>query len=315
MTELLESGFSLREAVEFSKTIYPQWQIPIQKIERALVSGNSFATAMMEWVSIDTYYQLMLAERHGQILTTLRYFNRYLKMRGEQVKRLRHLLEYPLLLLVILSGVITMMMVLVLPQLNDFEEGRCHQLWNQVCQPLGSIIGGLIAMLIFRCWHYRQLSKINQVRTQCRLPVVGKLCRDYYGYYLCNNLALLLNEGLSLQSIIEMCGRFRKDSLLYQLSQKLKRISVNGEDVGQLIRHENFIPDELAILIQQGSKSNQLARQVNSLAGQLFKRLIMKCEQRLTLVQPILYLIIAGVIIGLYLQMLLPIYQSVQVIK
>lgn len=315
LTELLESGFSLREAVEFSETLYPQWRVPLHKIRNLLSNGNSFADSMAEWVSIDTYYQLLLAERHGQILATLRHFNQYLKVRTEQIKKLRHLLEYPLLLLGMLGGVITMIVIFLLPQLNSFTGDHQQVVWGRMCQPLGIMIGGCTAMIIFRYWHYRRLRKIDQVRVLCSLPIFGGICRYYYGYYLCTNLAFLLEEGLSLQRIIAMCEDFRSDAFLYQLSQKLKKLSAEGKNVSQLIRRECFIPDELGILIQQGTQRDKLARQVSSLADQLFKRLMIKCEHELTMVQPILYLVIAGIIVGLYLQILMPVYQNLQVIK
>ncbi len=264
---------------------------------------------------MDTYYQLLLAEQHGQLQQTLQHFACYLKMRKDQLTKLKHLLEYPIMLLGLLTIMIAMMTVFVFPQLAEIRPEATGNFWQPVFKIMAWISGAGVTFGIFKMIEFYRLTKLEQVRSLCRAPIIGGIIRNYYGYYLCSNFAILLTEGISTQQMIKICNCFDKCSLLYQLSRKIASLTVNGQDPTQLIHQEMFLPDELAIIIRQGADNQKLAQQVQSLSEQLFKRLIYKCEQRLIYVQPVVYLIIAIVIISLYLQILMPIYQTVQVIK
>lgn len=316
LVELLDSGFSLKEAVLFSQTIYPEIQPILKDITHKMEIGYSFAKAIQAWVAVDTYYQVQLAEEHGQLFTTLRYFSQYIKVRLQQAQKLKHLLEYPAILICLLTGIISMMFLLVLPQLTTIENNNQGDEWNSIIQPTMWLLGSIVTVIIYKICLFKRMVTICKVRQLCRLPVVGKMYQDYYGYYFCSNLSILLLEGLSLQKIIAMCKTFDKESFLYQICEDLNDQLVNGtKNVFSYIYDENFIPNELAVLVRQGMSTDHLGKQVQSLGNHLFKRMVMECEQKLVFIQPVIYLVIALIIIGLYLKILMPIYQTVQVMK
>lgn len=309
--ELLNTGFSLKEAVEFSQTLLPNLDEPIGKINGKLRDGNTLATAIKPWVSVDTYYQLMLAEQHRQLLATFSLFSE----RSQQSTKLKRLLQYPLLLFCLLFIIITVMAIFVFPELGQFGDHVGPERWQTIWQPLMVAVGAIATWSIYRWIAFCHLNKIAQVRLLCRLPFLGSIFRHYYGYYICSNLSLLIMQGLSLQKMIELCSQFSNQSLLHQITKEVRPVVMTGKSIDNIIYHEPFIPNELAVLIHQGATSEKLGLQVNSLATLLFRRVMHDCESRLNFVQPLMYLIIAGVIITLYLQMLMPIYQTMQVIK
>lgn len=315
VVELLNTGFSLKEAVEFSRTLLPNLDEPISKINGKLRDGNTLAAAIRPWVSIDTYYQLMLAEQHGQLLATFSLFSDFLRLRSQQTAKLKRLLQYPILLCGLLFIIITVMAIFVFPELDQFGNRVGSGWWQRIWQPLLVCVGALVTWSIYRWVAFYHLKKIEQVRLLCRLPFFGNIFRHYYGYYLCSNLSLLIAEGLSLQKMIELCSKFSDHSLLHQITKEVRPVVMAGKSIDNIIYQEPFIPNELAVLIHQGATSEKLGLQVNSLATLLFRRVIHDCESRLNFVQPLMYLVIAGVIVTLYLQMLMPIYQTMQVIK
>lgn len=316
VVELLESGFSLKEAVLFSQTIYPKMQPILKDINTKMALGYSFADAIRDWVAVDTYYQMSLAEQHGQLLMTLHYFSDYIQVRLQQSKKLKHLLEYPLILICLLGMIVCMIVFFVLPQLNSIENSYHEEILSNIVQPVAWLSSSIVTILLYKFYYFKRKPTICQIRQLCRLPIIGKIYCDYYGYYFCSNLSLLLLEGLSLQKIIKMCHTFDREALLYQIGQELDGQLNNGvTSINDYIHNEIFIPNELSILISQGQSIGDLGKQVQSLGNHLFKRMVIKCEQKMVLVQPLIYLIIASVILVLYLKILMPIYQTVEVMK
>lgn len=315
LVELVNSGFSLKEAVAFSISIYPQLKPVMTDIQLSLNAGNSFANAIRKWVPLDTYYQICLAEEHGQLFETLRYFSVYLKARRQQINKLKQLLEYPLLLLALLAGVIVIIMNFVLPQLRMLNDYSNPLVAPSLISILAGIIGSLLTISFFKFIRYHKQTKINKVRQLCKCPFIGKIIKHYYGYYICTNLSLLIRQGLSLQEILLLCKTFKHDSLLFQMATELEKYTVRGLSINHYIKREIFVPNELSVFLRQGSTNEKLGLHIKSYGQQLFKKLIAQCEHNLTFIQPLIYLIIAAIIVYLYLQILLPVYNSVQVIK
>ena len=74
---------------------------------------------------------------------------------------------------------------------------------------------------------------------------------------------------------------------------------------------EPLIPAEVARLLTMGQSHHLVATGLKLFGEQLFSRLQQQLERLVSLVQPFLFLIIGGEILLVYLQILLPLYQSI----
>ncbi|KTE98992.1 Late competence protein ComGB [Lacticaseibacillus paracasei] len=74
--------------------------------------------------------------------------------------------------------------------------------------------------------------------------------------------------------------------------------------------HEAFVPPEVARLLTMGQTHHLVATGLKLFGEQLFLQLQQRLERLVNLVQPLLFLLIGGEILLVYLQILLPLYQS-----
>ena len=305
MHDLLAVGFSLQHAVQFSQRAYPQQAAFFSKIDQQLRTGCLLADALKPYLRIELYYQLLLAEQHGSLSITLKEIGQYLQVQKQQHRQLKTLLEYPLILLVMLGTILAALLIFVFPELPIGEQ------W-----PIGETLiitggvffsyGGLAAI------HWRHMSTLKKVRHQCRWPLFGKIFREYYGYYLTSNLAILLQHGFSLHEICQLTNKFDDDSLLHQVGQAAFELSSQGRQLTDLILKAPFLPDELAIFINRGLTNEQLGQELTLFSKLKFKKFRQSTMHILVLVQPALFILIAAGIFLMYLSILLPIYHSLQ---
>jgi len=153
---------------------------------------------------------------------------------------------------------------------------------------------------------------MNRVNLLCQLPLLGCSYRQYYGYYLVTNFALLLQNGMGIKSICQMVRQFDETSLLHQLGEVINQTLNSGQSPNQLIEQYPYLPRELVVFMNKGESVTDLGYELEIFAQMLFKRLMRSIEQLLTFVQPLLFGIIAIVIVGMYLSIMLPIYQSMK---
>lgn len=284
------------------------------KIDQQLRTGCLLADALKPYLRIELYYQLLLAEQHGSLSITLKEIGQYLQVQKQQHRQLKTLLEYPLILLVMLGTILAALLIFVFPELQSWQQQNQLPIGEQ--WPIGETLiitggvffsyGGLAAI------HWRHMSTLKRVRHQCRWPLFGKIFREYYGYYLTSNLAILLQHGFSLHEICQLTNKFDDDSLLHQVGQAAFELSSQGRQLTDLILKAPFLPDELAIFINRGLTNEQLGQELTLFSKLKFKKFRQSTMHILVLVQPALFILIAAGIFLMYLSILLPIYHSLQ---
>ncbi len=315
MVDMLQVGFSIRQTLEFTITMMPKQEPVIAYVEKQLERGMSFADAMRPWLTADLYYQLQLAEHHGELTVALGEMSKYLALREKERQQLRALAQYPLLLFGMLVGLGVVMRLYIYPELNDWQTWQLPGWVTSLKAALLGASGAGLTLGLLRYLAWRKQPRLAQVNYLCRLPIVGRLVRLYFGYYLTSNLAILVRRGLSLKEICALFSEFDPASLLYQLGHQLAHQGQSGADLNIFVKHQPCLPNELISFIGRGLTNERLGEEFSLFARLQFERLQRQTESLIVMLQPILFLVVALGILGMYLSLLLPIYQSITVVK
>ncbi len=292
----------------------PKDRFWLKRVERALTNGDSFATAVNEMVNADLYVQLVLAEQHGQLGSTLAELGDFLLAQQRQRRKLIALLQYPILLIFLLGAMMVALGIFVYPELRTWQGNQLSSHWQIIpWQGIAAFLVGFVIIYLFAYYLRWQKKDVeSRVRARCSWPVVGKMYRQYYGYYLVSTMAMLLGHGLSLRECCQVATSFNNNSLLCWWGQRLSSINEGGRSMVKLVDNCPYLPAELTIFLQQGLTQERLADELAVFGHLLFQRLLETIERLLVFVQPLMFLIVAIMIIGMYMSILLPIYHSLQ---
>lgn len=118
MGELLLSGFSLQESLYLLLTIRSFPPVILANIQHQLKEGQAFSEVLSQiGYGAEQLVQIELAERHGNLPTTLLEIAKQFRLVEGFRNDLKKLLAYPMLLLTFLLGILFSMRLFVLPQL------------------------------------------------------------------------------------------------------------------------------------------------------------------------------------------------------
>ena len=115
LADLLAVGFSIRHALNFIGTVKPKMLPWVTCIDQRMKNGTNFAQSLRKEVKADLYYQLLLAEKHGNLTQTLTEVGKLMTAQEKQRKKLLGLLQYPLILLIMLAVVISCLVLFIFP--------------------------------------------------------------------------------------------------------------------------------------------------------------------------------------------------------
>lgn len=317
LADLLDNGFSLNESVAFIQRadLFPA---PIVAIfSKNFTEGLPIADSFREsGFSNQQITQIRLADVHGNFTTTLRNIGHQIQLMEKQKKNFQKAITYPGLLLVFLLGILIAMRQIILPQLLLSglvdKDSFLTQLMNGL--PLfflGCVI--LLALSIIGGYVWlRNHSYLMRAKTFAKIPVFKQFYRPYISGYFSLEWGKLFQEGLEMKQIIQCMKEHSEKGLMSELALEMEKSMQLGQSlIGELGQFE-FFTQEFAAIVQQGEVKGNLGKELVIYSEWVWQRFFQKLEKGLVWLQPVVFLLVATMIILFYAAMLLPIYGNME---
>ncbi len=325
---LLENGVSLPKAlhaVAREKTLQKHAPI-LDAVRRKVETGESFSGALAAFP--ETFDELMInqirvGERSGTLTDTLAQVTVQLE-KGNQLRALIvKKLAYPILLLGMGSGVVTFMLICVVPV---FEET-----YADANIPLPLVTQALIALGGFASayWWCIVLTAavavlaIKQARRQpelasamdeklLRLPLVGPWLRDLAVLQLMDVLGNLLDAGFVLAEALSVCAGSVGNRAVRRSVQALQSAVYRGERFSREIeRHGEMFPPVVSQLVIVGEQTGNLQKATGHIREHLRREIERKTNIMVGTIEPVLTISLAAAIGLILLAIYLPMFDMI----
>lgn len=305
--QLLKNGFPSQAIVLTSLDLQLLTDKQAQQVEHQLQNGASLARSLQPVVrQASLLAQLEIAEQHGDLASCCLDNAKLLEEQQRQLKQLRSLLIYPLLLFVVLGAMALFLQFYLKPQLVSLlpAGAQKHAInWWLV----GLILLGILGLAIWLV--LRRLSLWQKRLLLLKLPILGQLFQSYQHYLIFTDLGHLLASGLSLQEILQFSGRFNRQSLQSQLAGIVQQQLKAGQSLSTLIQTQPLLPNELKMLLAQNRPRRYQSIELQVLGQKSYQKLQRQLRTLINQIQPILFVIIAILVGSMYYQLLAPLYQ------
>lgn len=309
--DLLENGFSLQQAFDFFINANLFDSTILDRVQQDLHEGKSLAMSFSQLnYSNDQVLQLELAESHGNLSQTLSGIAEQMRLVQRQRENFYKAVSYPLLLLVFLIVILLGMRFFLLPQLLNSGMIRAEDFSVQLIESVPLIGLGMIILLLFlalgwQSWGKRQ-DYLVRFRFLAKIPLIGSLFSNYYSAYFALEWGKLFQQGLELQQIIECLLVIDGKSLMQELAADLKVRLGQGNTLAEELKRYPFLTKEFSRIVFQGEARGNLAKELLTYSQLVWRRFFNQLEFLCSWLQPLVFLIVALLIVSLYLTMLLP---------
>ncbi|EHO48578.1 type II secretion system F family protein [Lentilactobacillus kisonensis] len=313
LANLLKMGFQLTRALEFIAETDKQLAAGVIQLNNRLATGDSFSASAQALIDVQSYYQLLIAEKHGQLSDVLEELAKFDRLKMKQMKKIKTMLVYPLFLCFILIVLIVMIHVYVFPQIEALMPSVNTTKPDYLGMTLVNVVlGGTVLTLAGSFLYWRRQTILKRTQMIVRVPIIGTLYQKYIAYYLASNLATLLRNGLSVQEIYQTLNAFNSHSLLYALGQQLNEALIDGQSIKQMIARYRFIPQEIIKFMGSGNTIAEMANSMSAYSKLMFDDMILTTNKMIGFIQPAMFILIGITIVSTYFQLLIPIYSSVK---
>ncbi|MGT2896449.1 competence type IV pilus assembly protein ComGB [Streptococcus entericus] len=305
---LLSSGFTLTEMVDFLERSRLLTSVYTDQMRQSLLEGKSMAQLLADLGFSDGLVtQLALADVHGNTQKSLAGLEDYLEQVLIVRKKLIEVATYPLMLLAFLVLIMLGLKNYLLPQLEG--ENLATTLINHFPLIFLGIMAGLAFSGLLLSYFAKKIDKISLYSKLCKIPYLGQFISLYLTAYYAREWGNLIGQGLDLAQVVQIM-QDQKSQLFQEIGLDMQRALLAGQAFHDKVLSYPFFKRELSLMIAYGEVKSRLGQELELYAKETWKTFFHKLNQASQLIQPLVFLFVALMIVMIYAAMLLPIYQN-----
>jgi general secretion pathway protein F len=298
-------------------------------VRSEVVAGQTLADALSRFPrDFPEVYRALVAagEQTGDLGRVMSQLADYVESRTALTQKVKLAFTYPVIVTLVALAVIIALLTYVVPQVvSVFAQTRQnlplltvmliavsdavrHWGWLMVIVLIGLGLGARSALRspqIRLAWHVRVL----------RLPLLGRLARGLNTARFASTLAILTSSGVPLIRALEAGARtLTNDALRANVDDAIIRVR-EGTSLARALAAGGQFPPVMVHMIASGEATGELPdmleRTASTLSGEVERRTLALTS----LLEPLLILLMGGVVLVIVLAVLLPIIEINQLVR
>ena len=309
---LLESGINIVTSLELL-----QGQVSNRMLKRVLGeviadlrSGSQLSVAMGKHPKVFSSLgcrTLSIGEQTGGLETMLKQIAEYTEKEIVAKKGIKSALMYPIIASVVTVVVVVVLVVFVLPAFSNLYSSLGAELpaltrmmmsmstmlrTNALSILLALIIVGGLALVYFKT----PQGKYNLDKLLLRIPMLGRVRHLNELARCCRSISLLFTAGLPLTEIMPLVIQGSNNRVMAQALYEVQQDMLKGEGLAQpMAKNALFLP-MMVQMVKVGEETGNLDTSLQAVAQNYETEAEDKTKSMIGMIQPVMTIIIAGVV-------------------
>lgn len=295
----------------------------VWRVHGGVVEGRRLADAMaLESASFPPIYRAMVSAGEGsggmtEILERLADLHeRQAEVRGKILTALAYPAMLALVALLIVIGMMTYVIPKVVEQFNDM--GQELPLLTRIVIGISEFMTGYglivlallgIGVVVFGRMMQREDFHLKVDRHLLGIPLIGRLLRDLHAARLARTLSTMVDNGMPLLDGLAVTSRTIRNRVLRGATEDMVESIREGGSLSGSMRRTGIFPPLLVHMTASGESSGKLAQMLGRAADYMEREFDAFTKSALSLLEPLIIVIMGGVIATIVLSILLPILQ------
>ena len=323
--ELIDHGYMLEDSLEFLLIQYEVADDEIKKIKEKLSNGSKLSDIL----GYLGYSQLIVskikfAEDYGRIEDMLVEVETYLKIKKIQQEKVIKTLRYPLFLTLTLICLIMVFNALVIPQFENIYTSSNIKMDLQTLILIKSLyyipkfISIIFLLILIGIGYISYTIKYKPnlfLKSLIYIPKVRNYSKLYFSYRFSMELSLFLMSGFSLKTALEVMVEEDYDYYLTLFSKEILYELDKGISFEDSIGKIKYFDNSMRKFVNHGKNNGLIDKELKLFSELMLDTFLTSLDRNLKKLQPILFGILAVVIVGLYMVILLPIFNMASSLK
>jgi general secretion pathway protein F len=331
LATLVRSGTPLAQALATvaRQTDKTRLKSLIMAVRSQVLEGHSLADGLANFPHIfDRLYVATVhsGEQSGHLDVVLERLAEYTESRQILRQKVQLALIYPVILTVIAIGVVTALLIYVVPEVVAVFENTGQDLPALTRALIASsdfmraYLPHILILITLTVLVVRQTLKNEKARYRfhtllLRLPVVGKLIRGLNTERLARTLSILIASNVPLLDALAITAQVLDNLPMRKAVEQTAEQVREGSSLASTLENERFFPPLIVQLISSGEASGNLEEMLEHAAVSQERELQTLIAMLFGLLEPVLILVMGGIVLMIVLAIMLPIFELNQMVQ
>ncbi|WP_018691387.1 type II secretion system inner membrane protein GspF [Algicola sagamiensis] len=322
---LIESGLPIEASLlaVAEQCENPRLKKMMMTVRSKVVEGFSFADGLAEFPHVfDHLYRSMVAagEKSGHLEAVLNRLADYTEQRAHMRSQMMQAMIYPIVLIVIACAVTYALLVTVVPKIvTQFVQSgqKLPGLTEFVINAsnFASNYGVVVLVgfvVLFASW--KQVLKKPKVRLWydhrlITMPMIGKVARGLNTARFARTLSILTASSVPLLEGMRIAGQVLSNEYIKGVVGEAASKVREGASLKASLEQTKIFPPMMLHMIASGEKSGELEQMLDRAANNQDREFETLVNVSLKLFEPLLIVMMAGVVLTIVMAILLPIIE------
>ena len=302
----------------------------ILKIHQKVLKGEKFSLALSEYPHYfsELYQNIVMAgEESGRLEENLNLLATQLEKEAELKQRVKGALIYPAIIVVAMIVIGVLMFVVVIPKISKVFQELNVELpkTTKFILSLANFFSTnwyfvffftfLILIFIFQFLKTKFGKKIFD-KILISLPIIGDLSKKQNCAMLARSLASLLESGISLPRALEITEKVLENVHFKKILLEGLEYVKKGKRLSECFKkYPQIIFPTLTMMLETGEMSGETTTLLKKIANFYENEVGEMTKSLSSIIEPILLLLIGGVVAFFAISMLQPIYSMMQALS
>jgi type IV pilus assembly protein PilC len=331
LATLLRAGMPLVQSLDLLRRRVgsPVFRQVLDDVHDRVRSGAALSEAFEAHASLfpSVYTASLLAgERSGSLEAVLKRFIEYTKIIATVKRKTISALVYPIILISLSLVLVSIIVLTVVPAFTDFYatfDADLPAMTRAIVVVSELLRGQFLVVLVvigvsaaaFGLWLKQPGQMARFDRILLGVPLLGEVSRKFATSQIARTLATLLGGGLPLVNALDIAAKSVGNQFMARELGLVGRRVREGASFAGALEARGVFPDVAVKMTEVGESTGSLQEMLNSVADFYDEDISTSMERFVTLVEPVLLVVMGGVIAGLLVALYMPLFQLSSVLQ
>src|SRR5499427_3460196 len=325
---MIDAGLPLVQCLEIlaSQQENKLFQKVLTGTRGAVEGGSTLSAAMKQYPKVfDPLYSNMVeaGETGGILDTILQRLSSYIEKNVKLQRAVKSALVYPVGVLTVAGGVITLLLWKVVPIFATLFAGLGVELPlpTRIVIALSNFIGSYFGLLILigmvasvfalKAWYGTPQGRLALDTMILKTPVLGILMRKIAVARFTRTLGTLISSGVPILEGLDITARTSGNAVIERALNKVRRSLEEGKSLTEPLKDSQVFPGMVTQMIAVGEQTGAMDAMLQKIADFYEEEVDAAVKDLLTALEPVMIVFLGVVVGGVVISMYLPLFSLI----
>ena len=300
----------------------------ITSIKEDIEGGSTLSDALKKYPNVydDLFVNLVAAGESGGILDViLQRLSSYMEKAMKLKSKVKGAMTYPASVLVISIGVVSLLLLKVIPVFQKMFEGMGGELpgptlflvnLSDLAQRyfIVAIVVVVVAFIAFKRFYKTERGTLIIDDLILRSPVFGPLLKKVAVSKFTRTMATMMSSGVPILDGLTIVSRTSGNKIIENALMKVRKSISEGKTIAEPLLETGIFPPMVVQMIAVGEATGALDTMLAKIADFYDDEVDAAVDAMTSLLEPFMMVFLGGVVGGMIIAMYLPIFKMASVV-